>query len=123
MKEEGKPHKPERNLIMRKSTLETIKTALTNYGFENAEVMAELTKELTKGADTKAKNAEIYEAIHDIVMDAMPDEPAPFGEIYDSIKDSLPNGVTRNKVQYGITRLWKDEIVKVDGNPCKYGKA
>jgi len=108
---------------MKKSTYEAIKTALTNFGYDNEEVLAELTKEINKGAEAKAKNAEAYEAIHDTVIGALTDMPATIAEIYDAIEGELPEGMTKGKVQYALTHLWSDEIVKVEGKPNGYRKA
>ena len=85
--------------------------------------MSELTAELNRGADVKAAKAAKYDAIKSIVLDALTETPATIGEIFDAISDELPDGVTKAMVQYGITRLWKDEIVKVEGNPATYKKA
>ena len=108
---------------MKKSTFEAIKTALTNFGFADAEILAELDKEINKGVEAKAKNAEAYDAIHDIVIGALSDAPATCGEIFESIEDELPEGITKGKVQYALTHLWQDEIVKIEGKPNTYRKA
>lgn len=108
---------------MKKATLTTIVNALTNFGFDNAEVMDELNKELNKGATAKAKANEVYDAIHDIVIGALTDEPATCAEIFESIEGDLPMGVTRAKVQYALSHLWADEIVKVEGKPNGYKRA
>ena len=107
---------------MKKSTYEAIKTALTNYGYEDAEVLAELDKEINKGAEAKAKNAEAYEGIHDLVIGALTDAPATVAEIFGAIEDELPDGMTKGKVQYALTHVWGDEIVKVEGKPNGYGR-
>ena len=109
---------------MKKATLETIRTALLDAGYESTDpIMEELTAELNRGAEKKAANAAAYDAIHDIVMEALSDTPATIAEIYEAVENNLPDGMTKAKVQYAITRLWKDEIVKVDGTPCGYRKA
>ena len=108
---------------MKKSTFEAIKTALTNFGYDNQEVMDELTKEINKGAEAKAKNAEAYDAIHDIVMNALTSVPATVAEIWEAIEDEVPEGITKGKVQYALTHLWQDEIVKIEGKPNTYRKA
>ena len=117
------PHKPERVLPMKKATFEAIKTALTNFGFADADILAELDKEINKGAEAKAKNAEAYDAIHDIVMGALTSAPATVAEIWEAIEDEVPEGITKGKVQYALTHLWGDEIVKVEGKPNGYRKA
>ncbi len=108
---------------MKKATFEAIKTALTTFGFADEEILAELDKEINKGAEAKTKNAEAYESIHDIVMRALTSAPATVAEIWDAIEDEVPEGITKGKVQYALTHLWGDEIVKVDGKPNGYRKA
>ena len=108
---------------MKKATFETIKTALTNFGYDNADVLAELDKEINKGAEQKAKNAEAYEALHDIVIGALTAAPATVAEIWEQIENEVPEGTTKGKVQYALTHLWGDEIVKVEGKPNGYRKA
>ena len=108
---------------MKKATFEAIKTALTNFGFADEDVLAELDKEINKGAEQKAKNAEAYDAIHDIVMNALTSVPATVAKIWEAIEDEVPEGITKGKVQYALTHLWQDEIVKIEGKPNTYRKA
>lgn len=108
---------------MKKNTIATIYTALTNFGFADEDILNELQKELTKGETQKAKNAEAYEGIHDIIMENLADEPCTVAELWDVIKDKVPDGITKNKVQYALTHLWQDEIVKVEGKPNGYRRA
>ena len=108
---------------MKKTSLVAIKTALTNFGFENEDILAELTAEINKGEEQKAKNAAVYASFHDMVMEVLSDTPVTIAELWEAIEDNAPEGVTKGKLQYAVTRLWKDEIVKVDGNPNGYKKA
>ena len=108
---------------MKKATFEAIKTALTNFGYADEEVLAELDKEINKGAEAKAKNAEAYDAIHDIVVGALTSAPATVAEIWETIENEVPEGVTKGKVQYALNHLWGDEIVKVEGKPNGYRRA
>ena len=108
---------------MKKATFEAIKTALTNFGYADEEVLAELDKEINKGAEAKAKNAEAYDAFHDIVIGALTSAPATVAEIWEAIENDVPEGVTKGKVQYALTHLWSDEIVKVEGKPNGYRRA
>ena len=85
--------------------------------------MDELTAEINKGEEQKAKNAAVYASFHDIVMDTLSDTPVTLAELWESIEDEVPAGVTKGKVQYAITRLWKDEVKKIEGNPNGYVKA
>ena len=108
---------------MKKASFEAIKTALTNFGYDNADILAELDKEINKGAEAKAKNAEAYESIHDLVIGTLTSAPATVAEIWEAIEDEVPEGITKGKVQYALTHLWGDEIVKVEGKPNGYRKA
>jgi hypothetical protein len=123
--EEGKPHKPERITIMKKATM----TAIVNYINDNAvealyEVRDELTAELNKGAEEKARNAEQYEQAKAIVMDELSDTPVTIGELWDALAGKLSEvGMTKGKLQYAVTRLWKDEIVRTEGKVNTYTKA
>ena len=107
---------------MKKATLNTIYSALKDIDFD-ADILAEIEKELNKGAEVKAKNAEAYEAMHDVIVGTLSDVPVTCGELYESIKDELPEGATKGKVQYALTHLWQDEIVKIEGKPNTYRRA
>ena len=104
---------------MKKSTLSAVFTALKGIDFD-AELLAEVEKELNRGEAEKAKNAEMYEVAKPIVLGALSDTPATIGEIYDEIANDLPEGFSKGKVQYAITRLWKDEVTKVEGKTNGY---
>lgn len=115
-------HKRERVTTMKKSTLSTIYTALKGIDFDS-EILAEIEKELNRGEAQKVKNAEAYDALHDVVIGALGDTPATVAEIWEAIKGEVPEGVTKGKVQYALTHLWQDEIVKVEGKPNGYRRA
>ena len=108
---------------MKKVTLIAIKDALTGYGYMDSEVLSELNREITKGEDAKAKNAEAYESIHSLIVDTLSDTPVTCGEVWESIENDVPDGITKGKVQYALTHLWQDEIVKIEGKPNTYRRA
>jgi len=108
---------------MKKTTLETIRTALTNLGYTDETVLAELDTELSKGAAEKTARAAEYESIHDLIMETLSDTPITCGELWESIEGSVPEGITKGKVQYALTHLWQDEIVKITGKPNTYRRA
>ena len=106
---------------MKKDTLTRIYNTLKDINFINKdEVMAELDKELARSEEAKMKNMKVYESFHDILISNLSDTPATCGEIYDAIAEDLPEGVTKGKVQYALTHLWEDEIVKIEGKPNAY---
>ena len=108
---------------MKKLSLVAIKNALVGYGYADVEILSELDKEINKGAEAKAKNAEAYEALHDVIMGALSAVPVTVAELWESIEDEVPEGTTKGKVQYALTHLWQDEIVKIAGKPNTYRKA
>jgi hypothetical protein len=106
---------------MKKATLSTIYSALLDSGYESTDpIMEEISKELNRGEAEKAKNAELYEVAKPIVLGALSDTPVTIGEIYDEIASELPEGFSKGKVQYAITRLWADEVTKVEGKTNGY---
>ena len=106
---------------MKKATLSAIYSALKGIDFD-AEMLAEIEKDLTKGDAEKAKNAELYEQAKAIVLGALSDTPVTISELYDEIANELPEGFSKGKVQYVITRLWADEIVKTEGKVNTYSR-
>ena len=121
MKRRTTLHKRERVTTMKKATLSAIYSALKAIDFD-AEMLAEVEKDLTKGDAEKAKNAELYEVAKPVVLGALSDTPATISEIYDEIANDLPEGFTKGKVQYAITRLWADEVTKVEGKVNSYAR-
>ena len=114
--------KRERLTTMKKASLSAIYSALKGIDFDS-EILAEVEKELNKGEEKKAKNAEAYEAMHDVIVGALSDTPVTCAELFESIEGDLPEGATKGKVQYALTHLWSDEIVKIEGKPNTYRKA
>ena len=116
---------------MKKATLQFIATYLsenTQYAddyekFALESALTEINAELNKGQAQKDKNAEAYESIHDLVVGNLADTPCTCAELYEVIKDELPEGMSRGKVQYALTHLWQDEIVKIEGKPNTYRRA
>ena len=109
---------------MKKATLEKISQALVDYGYSDAEVLAEICQELNKGAAEKAARAAAYEGIHDIVVDNLSDTPVSLTDLWPEIEgDVTAKGMTKHNVQYALNNLWQDEIVKIVGKPNTYRKA
>lgn len=104
---------------MKKVTLETIYNTLKTMDYD-ADILAELETEINRGATEKAQRMAGYEDVREIILNALTDTPATCTEIFDAIENQLPEGFTRGKVQYALTHLWQDEIVKVAGKPNGY---
>lgn len=109
---------------MKKSTMMSLVAYLNGENVTNLdEIKAELEAELNRGAEKAAANREMYEAAHDVVMAQLGDIPVTIGELYETIKDELPDGFSKGKLQYAITRMWIGELVKVEGKVNGYRKA
>ena len=80
----------------------------------------EIVAELAKGAEKAQANRDLYAQAKDIVLGALSDTPVTIGELYDEIASDLPEGFSKGKVQYAVTRLWADEVTKVEGKTNGY---
>ena len=108
---------------MKKATLQTLVSYIdTNAIAELADVRDELVAELNKGAEKAQANRDLYAQAHDVVIEAMSHltAPATIAELYDEVADALPEGMTKGKMQYAVTRMWVDEIVKTEGKVNTY---
>ena len=107
---------------MKKSTMETIFATLTAINFDNAEIMNELQKEINRGAELKAQKANEYAQAWVAVADTLRESDAPMtiADIYAKCADTLPDGFTKAKVQYGLTHQWVDAITKTEGKVNSY---
>lgn len=114
-----------KEVSMKNATLSTIYTALTNYGFDNAEVMDELSRELHRGDAVKAAKAAVYDAAWPIVEEILSQTTAPLAvsEIWEAMEGEVPDGFTKSKLSYGLTHQWADLVVKVEGKVNTYRKA
>jgi len=110
---------------MKKNTMMTLVSYLNAQNFlpsDVADACDELKAELNRGAEKAQKNRDLYEAVKPIVFEGLrvAHNPVTIGELYEEIKDELPAGFSKSKVQYAVTRLWKGELVKVEGKVTTY---
>ena len=87
-------------------------------------VRDEIIAELGKNEAKAQANRDLYTSAHDVVMNGlrMATAPVTIGELYESIADELPEGFSKGKVQYAITRLWADEVTKTEGKVNTYSR-
>ena len=110
---------------MKKASLQSLVNYLNGETVTNLdEIKAEIEAELGKGEAKAQANRDLYASAHDIVMNGlrMASVPVTIGELYESIADELPDGFSKGKVQYAITRLWADEVVKTEGKVNTYSR-
>ena len=86
------------------------------------EIKSEIETELAKGAEKAAANRALYDSAKEVVLAGLSETPATVSEIYEQIKEELPDGFSRSKVQYGLLNYWIDDITIVDGNPKTYAR-
>ena len=107
---------------MKKVSLQSLVTYLTETG-ALPEVRDEIVAELAKGEAKAQANRDLYAEATPIVLGALSDTPVTIGELYDEIANELPEGFTKGKVQYAITRMWASEVVKHEGKVNTYTRA
>lgn len=108
---------------MKNETIRTIYDILTGANTNETDkltVIRELEDDFAREAEKAAAKVEAYDAIHEAVFSVLTTSPQTIADIYEKCKDKLPEGATKGQVQYGITRKWVSEIVKIDGKPNEY---
>ena len=113
---------------MRKVSLQSLVSfidSMNAQGSATEEVMGirdEIVAELSKGAEKAQANRDLYAQAHDVIMDTLRSagKPVTIGELYDEVATELPEGFSKGKVQYAITRLWANEVVKHEGKVNTY---
>lgn len=108
---------------MKKSTMIALVSYLNGATVDNLdEIKAELEAELSRNAEKAAANREMYESAKSVIFEGfrVAGTPITVAELYEEIKDELPSGFSKSKVQYAVTRLWADEITKVEGKTNTY---
>ena len=109
---------------MRKVSLQSLVSFIDSIDApqEIKDVRDEIVAELSKGAEKAQANRDLYASAKDVVLGALSDTPVTIGELYEEIKGKLPEGFSKGKVQYAITRLWADEVTKTEGKVNTYSR-
>ena len=107
---------------MKKTTMTTIAAYIKNVP-ELATEYAELQAELDKNAEKAQANRDLYAAAHDAVVATLSDKPMTMAELWEAVKDNVPEGMTKSKVQYALRELWAAEVVKIEGKVNEYKRA
>lgn len=108
---------------MTKTILTSLVAYLNGETVDNiAEIKEALEAELNRGAEKAQKNRELYESAKEVIFEGLrvAGTPVTIAELYEEIKDELPEGFGKSKVQYAVTRLWSDEITKTEGKVNSY---
>lgn len=108
---------------MKKASLKSLVSFINGEAVENiADIKAEIEAELAKGEAKAQVNRDLYAKAEPIVLDGLRKVTAPvtINELFGEIEKDLPANFTKNKVQYGLTRLWADKVVKTEGKVNTY---
>ena len=108
---------------MKKVTMNTILSLIATIDTPEAEeIRVAIQNELSKGEAKAQANRDLYASAHDVVIGALADAtaPVPMSELWEAVEGRLPEGMTKGKVQYAVTRLWSDDIVKTEGKVNTY---
>ena len=107
---------------MKKNTMTAIAAYIKNVP-ELAAEYAELQAELDKNAEKAQANRDLYAATHEVVIGALTEKPVTLAELWETVKDNVPEGMTKSKVQYALRELWAAEVVKIEGKVNEYKRA
>ena len=124
MKRTRKSPKNQKGKSMKKNTMETLVRYLNGETVDNLdEIKAELEAELAKNAEKAQANRELYDATHDVFVNALTDTPQTLAEIWERIKDEVPGGMTKSKIQYAVREYWSADVAKIEGKVNEYKRA
>lgn len=108
---------------MKKASLQSLVNYLDGQTVDNiAEIRDEIVAELAKGQAKAQANRDMYASAKGVILGALTDTPVTISELYDEIASELPDGFSKSKVQYAVTRLWADEVMKVEGKVNAYAR-
>lgn len=100
---------------MKKNSLRNIANYIANVP-ELATEYAELTAELSKNEEKANTNRALYDNAKNVIMRYLDSGLTTVSELWEKVKDELPEGFTKSKMQYAMINYWTDEVVKVE-NP------
>ena len=116
--------KTRKGSIMKKSTLEAIRNYLNGDATVDTEALrAEVEAEWDKTFAKARANADTYAAAHDVVMAKLaedPTTPMSAADLFIECEGKLPDNFTVSKLQYALSRMWQDELVRFAGSPATY---
>ena len=107
---------------MKNSTMNTIYAALSTVDFADKEaIMTELYNEIHRGDAAKEAKVAEYAGAREVVLEGLrvAGKPITLAELWDEVKDSLPN-FTKNQVSYGLRHYWADDVAVTVGKVNMY---
>ena len=104
---------------MKKVSLQSLVSYLTSTG-ALPEIREEIEAELARGEAKAQANRDMYAEATPIVLGALSTTPVTIGELFAEIEGTLPEGFTKGKVQYLVTRVLTDKVEKHEGKVKTY---
>ena len=109
---------------MTKNTIKSLVAYLNGETVTNiAEIKEQLEAELRKSEEKAQANRELYNEAHEAVINGLTDKPMTLAELWEKVKDEVPKGFTKSKMQYAMREYWSNEIVKIEGKVNEYRRA
>lgn len=108
---------------MKNSTMKTIYAILTganNNAADQIAVIRELEDEFAKEQEKAAAKQDLYETMRNVVFTKLGDKPMTLAELWEACKNEMPEGATKSKLSYALTRNWTEDIVKISGKVNEY---
>lgn len=107
---------------MKKSTMMSLVSYLNGETITNIdEIKQELEEELSRNAEKAQANRDLYAVAHDVVIAGLKicGCAVTASDLYAEIADDLPDGFTKGKLQYALSRMW-DDVKCIGGKPNTY---
>ena len=111
---------------MKRNSMETLVAyfrAQNGLPSDVVDAVDEMKAELAKNAEKAQANRELYDATHDIFVNALTDTPQTIAEIWEHIKGEAPDKMSKSKIQYAVREYWSADVVKIEGKVNKYKRA
>jgi hypothetical protein len=106
---------------MKKNVFEMIVAMVNGQPVADMDTLRnEVNAEWNKMTEKKQANRDLYAEAKNAILGGLSDTPVTIAELFEEVKDDLPQGFTKSKVQYAITRLWADEVTKTEGKVNTY---
>lgn len=106
---------------MKKTTIQALVSYLNGNTVTNLEeIKAELEAELSRGAEKKAANQELYAQAELVLMKHLDYAPATAAELFEACEAELPDGFSKGKFVYALSHGVWSGVVKVEGTPAQY---
>ena len=109
---------------MKKSTLEMMKNYLNGDDTVDLSILRdEVNAEWERTTAKSRANKELYDTAHEVLMACEAwDKPMTSKELWEVVREDMPENFTESKMRYGCLNYWTDEVKKNDNgkNPATY---